>query len=68
MGLVEGPMKRCDCCEAAIADSSVRLICPPCAQSLIVPTHNTSQVVCKLHGRQVALGDWDNEPAPLRSA
>ena len=56
-------MLRCDCCNAAIADTSVRLICPPCANTLIVPTQNTSQIVCKLHAKQVQLlGEWDNHP------
>ena len=53
---------KCGCCEAAIADTSVRLICPPCAQSLVIPMSNSSQIVCKLHGRQVHMAEWDNHP------
>ena len=54
-------MKRCQCCEAAIADTSVRLICPPCAQSMVVGT-NRAEMACVLHGRALGWGEWDNHP------
>ena len=53
---------KCDCCELPIPDTSLRLLCPPCAQSMVIPTHNTSQLVCKLHARQVHWEAWDNHP------
>lgn len=61
LGLVEGQGMRCDCCEAAIPANSLRLICPPCADSMSVGA-NKSHLVCVLHGRQVGWGAWDNQP------
>lgn len=59
-------MKRCDCCNAVIADTSLRLICPPCADSLIVAMH-TPHLVCREHGRTFEAPDWDNRPVEIPS-
>ena len=47
-------MKLCTCCDAALPGTAMRLICPPCAQSLAVGD-NSSQIICKLHGYVVPM-------------
>jgi len=52
---------KCECCEAAIPETSLRLMCPQCAQSVRVDI-NAPNLICKLHARQVSWGAWDNQP------
>ncbi len=54
-------MLRCDCCEAAIPDTSLRLICPPCADSLRVAM-NTPHLTCMMHAKAFSMAEWDNQP------
>ncbi len=55
---------RCDCCEAGIPETSMRMLCPPCAQAIVV-AYGAPHLVCKLHARQIHWEAWDNHPVRL---